>query len=253
MMRRFNRGRERLAAAVDDLIAARRTRTASGKATSDDLLSMLLSAENANGGGQASVQVHDEVMTLLLAGHETTANALTWTWYLLSLHPEIERRVHAEVDALGGTPQFDDRARLAYTRRVVTEAMRLYPPAYAIGRRAVERFEVGGFTFPARTLVLASQFLQHRDQRWFADPARFDPDRWTPEEVAKRPRFSYFPFGAGTRACIGEQFAWTELVLVLATVARQWRFVLVPGQAVEPQARITLRPRAGLRMIAVRR
>jgi cytochrome P450 len=131
--------------------------------------------------------------------------------------------------------------------------MRLFPPAYALGRRAKEPFSVGEYEFPARTIVLVSQYLQHRDARWFAEPETFDPDRWSPEAVAARPKFSYFPFGAGTRICIGEQFAWTEATLVIATLARRWRLWLSPKQRIAVQPRITLRPRYGMRMVATER
>jgi cytochrome P450 len=194
-------------------------------------------------------QLRDEVMTLFLAGHETTANALTWTWYLLGRNPKVEELLHAEVDALGHTPTIDDLPRLEYTRRVVMESMRLYPPAYALGRRALEEYRIGDHTLPKGTVVLMSQFLVHRDPRWYPKPDQFDPDRWTPEAIAKRPKFSYFPFGAGTRVCVGEQFAWTETILVLATLAQRWRLWIAPKQRIAVDPRITLRPRYGVRMV----
>lgn len=246
-VRRFNRSRARLDATVYRIIRERRA----SSEDRGDLLSMLLSATDAEGDGtgMSDEQLRDEVMTLFLAGHETTANALTWAWYLLCRNPKAEERLHAEVDALGHTPTIADLPRLEYTRRVVMEAMRLYPPAYAIGRRVLEDYEVGGFTIPADSMVVVSQFLVHRDPRWFPNPEVFDPDRWLPEVAATRPKFSYFPFGAGTRICIGEQFAWTEAILVIATLAQRWRFWLAPKQRIAVQPRITLRPKYGIKMV----
>ncbi len=244
--RRFVQARETLDAMIYRMIAERR---ASGR-DHGDLLSMLMQATDTEGDGEgmSDVQLRDEALTIFLAGHETTANALTWTWYLLSQHADVVERLHAEIDALGRAPTFADLGQLTYTRRVIAESMRLYPPAYAIGRRAIEPYTFGEYTVPARTIVLVSPFLQHRDARWFPDPERFDPDRWTPEAMQARPKFSYFPFGAGTRICIGEQFAWSEAILMLATLAQRWSAVLVPGHPIALQPRITLRPKHGVRM-----
>ena len=245
---RFRRARARLDATIYRLIAERR-RSGTDRG---DLLSMLLLAQDTegDGGGMTDLQLRDEAMTIFLAGHETTANALTWTWYLLSQHPDVEGRMHAEIDsALGGRlPSADDLPALPYTRMVLAESMRLYPPAWIIGRRAVGPFEAGGYTIPARSIVLLCQYTMHRDPRWFPDPERFDPDRFTPEQQASRPKFSYFPFGGGPRVCIGEQFAWMEGVILLATIAQRWRLRLVPGHPVATQPIITLRPRYGMRM-----
>ena len=246
---RFRKARARLDATIYRLIGERRQ---SG-VDHGDLLSMLLLAQDTEGDGgrMTDLQLRDEAMTIFLAGHETTANALTWTWYLLSRHPEVEARFHAEVDAaLGGRmPTVDDMPRLPYTRMVLTESMRLYPPAWIVGRRALGPFEARGYAIPARSLVLLCQYLVHRDARWFPDPTRFDPDRWTPERQAERPRFSYFPFGGGPRVCIGEQFAWMEGVLLLATIAQRWRLRLVPDQPIALQPIITLRPKDGMKMV----
>jgi cytochrome P450 len=197
-------------------------------------------------------QVRDEAMTIFLAGHETTANALTWTWYLLSQSPEVERRLHEEIDHVleGRLPTVADVDRLPYTTRVITESMRLYPPAWLIGRRAVNEYTIGHYHVPARSIIVMSQWIVHRDSRHYADPERFDPDRWTPQFKAALPRFAYFPFGGGPRQCIGESFAWMELVLLVATLAQQWRFQLVPGHPVVPQAAVTLRSKYGMKMIA---
>jgi cytochrome P450 len=193
-------------------------------------------------------QVRDEAVTIFLAGHETTANALTWTWYLLSQNPEAEARLHAEVDALGGPPGLADLPKLAWTERVFAESMRLYPPAWIIGRRAMTDYEVGGYIIPRDSIVVCSQWVTHRDPRFFPDPERFDPERFRPEAKEARPKFSYFPFGGGPRVCIGEGFAWMEGVLLLASIARRWRMRLSPGHRVVPAPSITLRPRHGMRM-----
>ena len=165
-------------------------------------------------------------MTIFLAGHETTANALTWTWYLLSAAPDVEARLHEELDRVlqGRLPTLADVASLPYVERVVTESMRLYPPAWIIGRRAIDDYPIGDYVVPARSIVVMSPYVIQRDARFFPDPERFDPDRWTPEFKAALPKFAYFPFGGGPRQCIGESFAWMELVLLVATIAQRWRF-----------------------------
>jgi cytochrome P450 len=247
-VRRFRRAKERLDATIYRIIEERRQ----SKEDRGDLLSMLLSArdEEGDGGGMSDLQVRDEVMTLFLAGHETTSNALTWTWYLLSEHTEVEAKLHAELDAVleGRPPAFEDVARLRYTEMVLAESMRLYPPAWAIGRLALKDYEVGGYTIPAKSLVLLSQYVTQRDERFFPEPARFDPERWTPEAKEARPQFSYFPFGGGPRRCIGEGFAWMEGVLLTAALAQRWRMRLIPNHRVETNAVITLRPKYGMRM-----
>jgi cytochrome P450 len=218
---------------------------------------MLLMAqdEEDRGRGMTDKQVRDEAMTIFLAGHETTANAMTWTWYLLSQTPDVERRLHEEIDSvLGGrVATVADVERLPYTTRIVTESMRLYPPAWLLGRRAVADYRIREYHVPARSIVLMSQWIVHRDGRFFPEPDRFDPDRWTPEFKAALPRFAYFPFGGGPRQCIGESFAWMELVLLVSTIAQRWRFELVPGHPVAPNAAVTLRPKYGMKMIARRR
>jgi cytochrome P450 len=246
-VRRFNRARARLDGVVYRIIDERRR----GGEDRGDLLSMLLLAEDEEGDrqGMSNEQVRDEAMTLFLAGHETTANLLAWTWYLLARNPEAERRLHAEIDAVleGGrtTPTVDDLPRLRYTEMVVSEVMRLYPPAWAVGRRAVADHEAGGYHVPANSLILVSQYVAHRDPRFWPDPERFDPERWTPEARGCRPQFAYFPFGGGPRRCVGEAFAWMEATLILATLASRWRMRLAPGRVVETRPRITLRPGRG--------
>ena len=250
-VRRFKRARKRLDETIYRLIAERR---ASG-IDAGDLLSMLLLASDDEGsGGMSDEQVRDEALTLFLAGHETTADALTWTWYLLSQNPEAETAFHAEIDRVlaGRLPSFEDLPQLRYTESVFAEALRLYPPAWGIGRRALEDYQVGDFVIPARSVVLMSPYVVHRDPRWFPDPLVFRPERWLVED-SSRPKFAYFPFGGGARVCIGERFAWMEGTLLLAAIGKRWRLRLEPGHRVETHARITLRPKYGMRMIAERR
>ena len=246
-VRRFEKARDKLDQIVYGLIAERRT---SGR-DAGDLLSMLLLAQDEDDEGQMTdKQVRDEALTLLIAGHETTANALTWTWYLLSQNPDVEARMHSEIDGvLGGkSPTFDDVAKLPYTTGVFAETLRLYPPAWAIGRRVKEQYAIGEYAIPPKSILLMSPWVVHRDPRWWPEPERFHPDRWRPEEAEKRPKFAYFPFGGGARVCIGERFAWAEGVLVLATLAQRWKMRLVPGHPVATQAVITLRPKYGMKM-----
>ena len=222
-----------------------------------DLLSMLLMAqdEEGDGGRMTDEQLRDEAMTIFLAGHETTANALTWTWYLLSQLREVEGRLRRELDeVLGGRlPTMQDMASLPYTGMVLTESLRLYPPAWVIGRRATADHRFDGHVIEAGSLVLVSPYLIHHDARWYPDPFRFDPERWAPEARAGRPRMAFFPFGAGPRVCIGESFAWAEMTMLIAELAHRWSARLVPGHPVALQPRITLRPKYGMRMRLARR
>jgi cytochrome P450 len=247
-VRRFQKAKERLDATIYRIIEERRR----SNEDRGDLLSMLLSArdEEGDGGQMTDLQVRDEVMTIFLAGHETTANALSWTWYLLSQHAEVEAKLHEEIDAVleGRTPTVEDVPRLRYTEMVLAEAMRLYPPAWAIGRLALQDHEIGGYTIPAKALVLLSPYVTHRDERYFPDPTRFDPERWTQQAREARPQFAYFPFGGGARRCIGEGFAWMEGILLIAALAQHWRMRLVPNHRVETLPVITLRPKHGMRM-----
>jgi len=247
--RRFQRAKARLDQTIYRIISERR---ASGE-DRGDLLSMLLMAQDEAGtGGMTDEQIRDEALTLFLAGHETTAVALTWTWYLLSQNPEAAAKFYDEVDRVlaGRQPSVEDMPSLRYTEMVFAESMRLYPPAWSVGRMAKEPYEVRGFTAPAKSILLMSEYVVHRDPRWFPDPDRFDPERWTPEAKASRPKFSYFPFGGGARVCVGEQFAWMEGILLLAAVGQRWRFELVPGHPVGYRALITLRTRHGMKMVA---
>jgi cytochrome P450 len=243
-VRRMREAIARLDRVIYGIIAERRR---SGE-DRGDLLSMLLLAQDdeGDGTGMSDRQVRDEAMTLFLAGHETTANALAWTWYLLARHPEVEREMHREIDEVLGdrVPTPDDYPRLRYTEMVLSESMRLFPPAWAVGRMATERVQVGPWTLEKGSIALASQWVTHRDPRWWADPERFDPTRFAADRAQERPRLTYFPFGAGPRICIGEPFAWMEGVLVLATIARRWRFEMTAP--VETQPLITLRPKGGI-------
>ncbi len=247
-IKRFEKARDTLDRIIYGMIVERR---ASGK-DHGDLLSMLLMAqdEEADGSGMTDKQVRDEALTLFLAGHETTANALTWTWYLLSQNPECEARMHAEIDRVleDRTPGFDDFPNLPYTEMVFAEAMRLYPPAWGIGRAAIDGFEIGGVEVPAKALCITSPYVMHRSPLYFPNPEQFDPDRWLPEARQARPKFSYFPFGGGSRICIGERFAWLEGVLMLAGLARKWKLRLEPGHPVEILPLITLRTKYGMKM-----
>jgi cytochrome P450 len=218
-----------------------------------DLLSMLLAAEDADDPRHrlSDAEVRDQAMTLFIAGHETTANALSWTWHLLSQNEPARARMQAEIDAVLGPdrlPGYDDVAKLPYTTAVFSESLRLFPPVWVVGRRAMEDVTIGEVEVPARTIVLASQYLMHRDERYWPRAAEFLPERWLDETVV-RPKFAYFPFGGGARICIGDGFAWTEGVVMLAVMARRWRFEAVPGPGVEMNPSVTLRPKNGLRMV----
>jgi cytochrome P450 len=249
---RFRKSIERLDKTVYAIIDERRK---SGE-DRGDLLSMLLMAvdEEGDGGGMTDRQLRDEAMTLFLAGHETTANALAWTWYLLAQNPAVVIALHRELDGVLGDrmPVPDDYVHLPYTEMVVAESMRMFPPAWAVSRLAEEEAMIGDWLVPRGAVVVAAQAVTHRDPRWWSEPDRFDPMRFTPEAKAARPKLAYFPFGAGPRVCIGEGFAWMEAVLIVATLAQRWRFELV-SRDVTPQASITLRPKGGIRMRLSRR
>ena len=240
----FVRARNRIDAVVHRMMDAHRNRPSDGRS----LLDLMLAATHDNPESEKSLR--DQVITIFLAGYETVANALSWTWYLLSQNPAAGNRMREEIDRelQGRLPTYDDIPRLRYVETVLAESMRLYPPAWAMGRQALADFQLGDYFLPAKTTLLMSQFITHRDPRFFPDPLRFDPERFTPEAKARRTKFSYFPFGAGFRQCIGESFAWMEGVLVLATLAQKWKMTLLPGHKVEPEPLITLRPKYGMRM-----
>jgi cytochrome P450 len=241
----FVRARKRIDAVVYRMIALHRQRSSHGSS----LLDLMLAA-SPDQSTASEQSLRDQVITIFLAGYETVANALSWTWYLLSQNRECERRFHDEVDRelQGRLPTYDDVSRLRYVEMVLAESMRLYPSAWAMGRYARTDFRLGEFLLPAKTTVLMSQFITHRDARFFPDPLRFDPERFTPAAKSRRTKLTYFPFGAGVRQCIGESFAWMEGVLLLATLAQKWKLRLIPGHRVEPEPLITLRPKYGMRM-----
>ena len=240
------RGRERLKSSAGLVADAERQSVGGAK----DLLTLLLTARDDDGNSMSDQQLRDEVITLLLAGHETTALNLSWTWYLLAQHPEVEEKLHAELDSvLGGRlPCAADLPRLQYTDRVIREMLRLYPPAWRIFRRTEEPFAVGDYVLPPGSNIVLSQWVTQRDPRWFSEPERFYPDRWSEEAEARLPRFAYFPFGGGPRVCIGAGFAMMEATLLLATIAQHFRMRLAPNQRIEPLASITLRPKNGIRV-----
>jgi cytochrome P450 len=238
---------------VDQLLTARgRAPDAEPK----DLLARLLAARDSeNGQGMSAKEVRDQVVTIFMAGHETTAQALSWTWYLLSQHPAAEAKFHDELKTVleGRTPRHDDLVNLRYTRMVIEESMRLYPPAHTTARQPIVADEVLGHRIPAGAEVLIVPWLLHRKPSLWEHPDRFDPERFAPERAAARPRFAYIPFGGGPRICIGAAFAMEEAMLILATIAQRYRLHLKPGFPVEPQGLITLRPRYGLQMRLERR
>jgi cytochrome P450 len=239
---------------LDDIVYGLiRQRRATGQAA-DNLLSDLLLAQD-EGGGMTDQQLRDEVMTLLLAGHETTAVSLSWIWYLLAQHPEVEKKLWSELRGVlnGKSPGMQDLSKLPYTERVVKEAMRLYPPAWAVVRNAWKDCEIGGYRVPAGATVVASQWVMHRDPRYYEKPERFNPDRWSDEQAKATPKFAYFPFGGGPRTCIGASFAAMEAALVLAAIAQKFQIRVAQDHPVEPLPTITLRPRHGIRVVLTRR
>ncbi|HEY1924856.1 MAG TPA: cytochrome P450 [Candidatus Acidoferrum sp.] len=213
-----------------------------------DLLSMLLAARDDDGSRMTDRQLRDEAITIFLAGHETTANALSWTWMLLAQNSTVEAKLHAELDSVlqGRAPSLDDVPNLPYTGHVIAESMRLYPPAWGMARIAIEDTEIAGYPIPKGCGVSLAQWVVHRDPRWFDAPMEFRPERWEGDLLKRLPRFAYFPFGGGPRQCIGNNFAVMEAVLLLATIARKFRIRLVPGKAIVPAASITLRPKTGI-------
>jgi cytochrome P450 len=269
---KFRRSRDRLNTIVERIIRQRREEMAADPTRSDrgDLLSMLIASRyemeasrtsnpepRTSPEGMSDEQIRDEVLTIFLAGYETVANALAWTWYCLSQNPEAEATLHAELDTVLATdpgtpplpqtthrlPTLADYPSLRYTEQVFAESMRLYPPAWAMGRQSTKPVVLGPYRIPAGAHFFFSQYIMHRSAEHFPDPLRFDPERHSPEAKAARPRFAYFPFGGGGRQCIGESFAWMEGVLALATIASRWRLTYLGDAPPIPQAKITLRPR----------
>ena len=246
---RFKKAVRDLDTVIYRMIERRRGAAAAGK----DLLSLLMQAkDDETNVHMTEKQLRDEVLTLLIAGHETTANVLAWIFYLLAQNPDAERRMHEEAKAvLGQRTAFGaaDLDRLAYTRRVVQEGLRLYPPGWFIGRQAQTDVRIGGYTVPKGSVVIMSQYVTHRDARFFDEPERFKPERWEGGLEDRLPRGAYFPFSAGDRHCIGEGFAWQEALLILATLIERWQFELVPGQTIRPRPSVTLRPDGPINMV----
>jgi cytochrome P450 len=248
---RYRRAVRRLDGIIYSIIDERRR---SGEDTGD-LLSMLLHAEDEDGNRMGPRQLRDEVMTVVLAGHETTAIALSWTFHLLGENPGAEAKLSVELQEVldGRAPNVGDLPRLRYADAVIKESMRLYPPAWAVGREALGECDIGGYLVPRGTQMFISQYVTHRDPRFFDYPEAFDPSRWQDGRTEALPPYAYFPFGGGPRLCIGSNFARMEAVLLLATIAREWRLAPVPGETPVPQPSITLRPRGGISMRLERR
>jgi cytochrome P450 len=244
----------RAARQLDDIVYGLIQRRRSNGEIADDLLYALLQAQD-EGGGIEDEQLRDEVMTLLLAGHETTAVSLSWTWYLLAQYPEVEKELWSELRVVlnGRSPGTQDLCRLRYTERVVKEAMRLYPPAWAIVRNSLKDCEIGGYRVPAGATLVMSQWVMHRDPRYYDEPERFQPERWLDGRAKAAPKFAYFPFGGGPRTCIGASFAAMEAVLVLATIAQRYQIRIAPDDPVEVLPTITLRPRHGIHVALTQR
>lgn len=249
--RRFARATEKLDAEIRAMIAERRKEGCEGP----DLLSTMVRLHKQSQRGLTEQNIRDQILTFFTVGHETTAIGLMWTWYLLSENPDAAAKLHSEVDQVLGDrlPSGPDWDRLRYTRMVFAESMRLYPPVWLMTRRAVRDVEINGFTIRSGSYVHLSPFVMHRDPRYFPDPERFEPERWTPEAAAARPKFSYFPFGGGSLQCIGEGFAWMKGVLAISTLARNWEMRVMPGHRIELDPHITLRSRYGMPMKLERR
>jgi cytochrome P450 len=270
--KRAREARKKLDSLVYGLISDRRQQEESGSEMRyDDLLSRLMQAQESNtanhvsnngisststsptstsDGKMSDKQVRDEVMTIFIAGHETTSNALTWTFCLLSQYPNVERKLHDEIELVLGNriPTADDIPKLQYTEMVLRESMRIYPPVWTMGRRVENDYTVGEYTIPAGSSILMCQYVMHHDPRYYEKPEEFNPDRWTDDFKTRLPRFSYFPFGGGIRGCIGESFAWMEGVLIIATIAQEWSMHLVPSQRIKLDPAITLRSKYGMKM-----
>jgi len=242
---RLRAARRTLDRLVFGVIAERRQH---GRDSGDLVSALLMARDEQTGEGMTDRQVRDEVMTLLSAGHETTASTLSWALYLLSHHEDVRRRLQAEV-AGDGVVTVADLARMPYTTMVLEETLRLYPPAWSFGRKAIRDDEIGGYDIPAGTLVWVSPYVTQRHPRFWERPEEFDPERFTEQQSAMRPRFAHFPFGSGPRICIGSYLAMMVARLVLVSVVRRYRLRLAPGARVEPEAQLTLRPRHGLPMV----
>ena len=257
---RINKGyqsaKKKLDSIVYSMIKEHRDNENKGVYHKEDLLYTLLQAQDTEAGigRMTDLQLKDEVMTIFLAGHETTSNALTWTFYLLSQHPTADDRLYAELCSVLGDkdanriPTVEDIPKLEYTEKVLRESMRIYPPAWTIGRQAINDYKIDKYVIPAGSIILMSQYVMHHDSRYFSDPDVFYPDRWTKEAKLQLPRFSYFPFGGGIRGCVGEPFAWMEGILLIATIWGHWKMYHDRDHKVGLKPLITLRPKYGMRM-----
>ena len=262
----FKQAKKRLDSIVFNMIKEHRD-NATKETSKSDLLYTLLDAQDSEAGikRMTDTQLRDEVMTIFLAGHETTANALTWTFYLLSEYPSVEAKLYEELKSVLGNgngngskhdanrlglriPAVEDIPNLEYTEKIVRESMRLYPPAWTLGRQAINDYNLDDYVIPAKSIILMSQYVMHRNPKYFPEPELFYPERWTRETRIQLPRFSYFPFGGGIRGCIGEAFAWMEGTLIVATVCSRWRMLHEPNHKVELKPLITLRPKNGMKM-----
>ncbi len=241
---RYRKALARLDEIVYGLIAERRR----DDHDRGDLLSMLLASQDENGQGMDDRQLRDETMTILLAGHETTALALSWTWYLIANNPVVEARLHEELASVleGRPPTLEDLPRLTYTEMIIKEALRLYPPAWAFVRESIADCEIGGYRLPGGSVFMISPWVIHRDPRFWERPDEFRPERWAEDATAKLPRFAYLPFGGGPRLCIGNSFATMEAALLLGTIAQRYRLSLPPGTTVKTDPTVTLRPKPGV-------
>jgi cytochrome P450 len=235
---------------IDDIVYRIINERRAGGVDQGDLLSMLLAAHDEDGSQMTDRQLRDEVMTLFLAGHETTALTLSWAWYLMARNPAVEQKFHEELDrVLGGrTATAADLAQLKYTEMIAKESMRLYPPAYGVGRETLEDCEIGGFKIPRRSQVFMFQWVTQRDPRFFPEPNEFKPERWTDDFVSQLPKYAYFPFGGGPRVCIGNYFAMMEVVLLMATIGQRFRCSLVQDHPVELFPAMSLRPKEGINL-----
>lgn len=262
----FQQAKRKLDSIVYNMIKEHRDNEKKGTQQQGDLLYTLLQAQDieAGIGRMTDLQLRDEVMTIFLAGHETTANALTWTLYLLSQNPTVESKLYEELCSILGNnysnnngkdriPTIEDVPKLEYTEKVFRESMRLYPPAWTIGRQVMSDYKIDKYIIPAGSIILMSQYVMHRNPRYFTDPHSFHPDRWSKEMKSNLPRFSYFPFGGGIRGCVGEPFAWIEGILLIATICHRWKMHHDPEHKVELKPLITLRPKYGMRMRLERR
>jgi cytochrome P450 len=266
VLTRFRKSKAHLDSVVDSMIATKQAESAKaaseGRPIGGDLLSMLIAARDDAPTQPASQKLNseelrDEVMTIFLAGYETVANALAWTWFLLGQNPKAESQLHAELDSAlldssghARLPTLEDLPSLPYTEMILAESMRLYPPAWAMGRQATEDVTIGPYRVPRGTFFFFSQYIVQRDPKYFPHPLSFRPERFTTEAKAQRPKFAYFPFGGGGRQCIGESFAWMEAILVLATLAQRWRLKVVEDHPIALQPKITLRPKFGIQVIS---